>query len=64
MFVEIIMLPFYFFRRVLQSFGFFLEDEVVPPKKIIQKKPVHFIKLYYDPKTQKTWEANELIHLD
>ena len=63
MFVDFIMLPFYFFRRVLRSFGFFLEEDV-PPKKIITKKPVHFIKLYYDPKTQQTWEANELIHLD
>jgi hypothetical protein len=62
MFVEIIMLPFYFFKRVLQSFGFFL-DEPPPPITVLEKK-VGFIKLYYDPQKEETWDANELIHLN
>ena len=61
MFVEIIMLPFYFFKRVLQSFGFFLDE---PPPITVLKKKVGFIKLYYDPQKEETWDANELIHLN
>jgi len=59
---DLILIPFNFFRRILQSFGFFLEKEDPPP--ITTKKEVRFIKLYYDPQTRETWEANELIHLD
>ena len=63
MFVEIIMLPFYFFKRVLQSLGFFLDEQPPPPITVLEKK-VGFIKLYYDPKKEETWDANELIHLN
>jgi hypothetical protein len=64
---DLILIPFNFFRRILQSFGFFLEKEEDPPPKKEDdpiKKEVRFIRMYYNPETRETWEAGELIHLD
>ena len=63
MLADIILIPFYFFKRVLQSFGFFLQEEEPPPLTVLKKK-VGFIKMYYDPETRENWEANEVIHLN
>jgi len=63
MLADLILIPFNFFRRILQSFGFFLEKEEDPPP-ITTKKEVRFIRMYYNPETRQTWEARELIHLN
>ena len=64
MLADIILIPFYFFRRVLQSFGFFLQEDEDPPPKTVTKKKLRFIKMYYNPETRENWEANEVIHLN